>query len=747
MAPNRCSSAGRFPLVGPGGLLLLSLVIAGCGGSDGSDGPSGPPGPEGPPGVIDISNATELNAQITGVTVSSPPVVTFRLSDGIGREVLDLPADSISFTFAKLIPGTNGQPTVWQSYINRIEQPGVGPGTRPQTQATTENGSEGSLTDNGDGTYQYTFATDVTRVTTPVSVSWQPSLTHRVSFEIRGFAPVDNPVFDFRPSSGATGGLLTREIVKTETCNVCHENLSLHGGARFETRQCVTCHNPGSTDANSGNSVDFKQMIHKIHRGEDLPSVMGGTDYCIYGSRDRIHCYGEVGFPQDIRNCSNCHDAGDPDTPDAANWYTMPTAEACGSCHDDVDFATGKNHSETTPGGGIVADNSLCAGCHTLGPSSPIEVRQAHRILPQEEAERFRYNILDVQFSGLGMAPLVTFSITDPTNGNRPYDLAVDREILDSNLRFTTGWTTSDYFNAGSDSSPAQPDRTPIIDNGQLNPAAVYNGDGSYTLAAGAVPAGTAIPITGSGVVTLEGHPVVNIGGTPTEVGPTTAAAFFAIDDSVPVPRRQSVDLARCLNCHQKLSLHGDNRNDNIDACVVCHNADATDINQRPAPPTADGKAEESIDFKRMIHKIHAADIIVYGFGGSENDFTDVAYPQRLSNCTACHTDDGFYPMLGNQVLATTIDTGADLSTPLDDVNITANTSACSSCHTGTSAAQHMVENGGSFDACQGASGLVTVRVDNCGPGGTLGPTTTETCPICHGPGSVIDAAVVHDVD
>ena len=42
-------------------------------------------------------------------------------------------------------------------------------------------------------------------------------------------------------------------------------------------RYCVTCHNPGTTDANSGNTVDFKVMVHKIHMGEELtqPYVLG----------------------------------------------------------------------------------------------------------------------------------------------------------------------------------------------------------------------------------------------------------------------------------------------------------------------------------------------------------------------------------------------------------------------------------------------------------------------------------------
>ena len=209
----------------------LTLGLTACGGSDGNDGAPGQPAP--PPGV-DISNATEINAAITGVTIASPPVVDFTLTDGNGNAVKNLPASSISFTIAKLIPGTDGNASAWQSYINTIEQPGAGPGTQAKVQATSESGSVGTFVDNGDGSYRYTFSFDINSVTDPIAVSYQPTLTHRVSFQIRGFVPVDNPVFDYRPSDDAQSGIFSREIVKTANCNVCHENLSYHGGSRFE---------------------------------------------------------------------------------------------------------------------------------------------------------------------------------------------------------------------------------------------------------------------------------------------------------------------------------------------------------------------------------------------------------------------------------------------------------------------------------------------------------------------------------
>lgn len=56
-----------------------------------------------------------------------------------------------------------------------------------------------------------------------------------------------------------------------------------------------------------------------------------------------------------------------------------------------------------------------------------------------------------------------------------------------------------------------------------------------------------------------------------------------------------------------------------------------------------------------------------------------------------------------------------------------------------------MEQNGGSFDGCQSADGALTVRVDTCG--GTLDPTTVESCTVCHKAGAFAAVAVVHVVD
>jgi OmcA/MtrC family decaheme c-type cytochrome len=690
-----------------------------------------------------VAEAEAINAEITGVTVASPPVVEFTLTDDRGQGLVGLPASAIGFTFSKLMPGTDGNASSWQSYINTIEEAnGIGPGTEDQLQSTRDRGENGDLVDHDDGSYTYTFSIDVTTVTDPVAVAYEPDLTHRVGAQISGFAPVDNPIYTFRPSDGALLNLFSRDIVTVETCNNCHERLALHGGSRTETEYCVTCHNPGSTDAQSTNTVNFTQMVHKIHRGKDLPSVIAGGEYAIWGYLDTKHDYSHTGFPQDIRNCRNCHDETNESTPDAANWMNVPTTEACGACHDDVNFLTGEDHSA----GNIPATNADCATCHGPGGIDQLKVAEVHRMLEHEAAADFQYNIIDAINTGPGQKPTVTFSVTNPNTGDA-YDIQNDEPFTQgsgaSRVAIDIGWDTVDYTNTGSRSevpgfrpgSAAQ-----VISLDPLFGGSDDNNDGTFSVTSTmAVPAG----VTGSLVVGIEGHPAIDLDsdGAANQIPVTSAVDYFAVTDAEAVPRRAVVAIDNCNACHESLSLHGSNRTDNPQLCVTCHNPNATDIRARneagvDAGTSADNLKEQAIDFKHMIHAIHDGNIAVYGFGGGLHDYRHVEYPGEISNCGSCHTGDSFFPVNQDFVLATTTNTGLDLGDPTDDVNTSPNASACSGCHQSDEAVSHMKLGGGSFNARQDANGNL-IDLDTNG-------MVFESCEFCHDKGQTADVAVAH---
>ena len=598
--------------------------------------------------------------------------INFRLFESENNLVplAGVPAANIRFSIAKLVPGTGGNASAWQSYINRVETKAAGiPGNAPNgtptpdgttaIQANTETASTsgGVFTDNGDGTYSYRLSFNITNVTTPLAVPYQDTLTHRVAMQVTGNAA--NTSLDFVPAGGAP--TTTRNIAVNASCNDCHIRLGLHGGDRSNIEYCVTCHNPGTSDANSGNTVDFKVMVHKIHYGENLPSIrQAGWEYAIWGFGNTKIDFSTVVFPQDVRfpgleasNCTKCHAAGDAS--DSTNYLNVPTQQACTSCHDLTSFTNPPPTGFTLHSGGVQADNGSCAGCHP--PSGGTAgISDSHRIPALIAAPKFKYNIISVtdQNDSAQVDPgdfvKVTFSVTDPTAANAPYSILTDPRFTStsSRLAILVGWNTADYTNTGSDSTPAQPVSINPLSTGATR--AADNGNGTFT-----VTSTVAIPadVTGSGVVAIEGRPAVETtagsGVYNLRVPVKNVVRNFAIAGGSIVARRTVVNITNCNQCHGSLSLHGNNRTDEIQVCVICHNANATDISQRPGSGVAgaDGKVEEAIDFKYMIHAIDAgaaaedgfreSGIIVYGFGGSINDFSDVRLPSGLEISQKLH--------------------------------------------------------------------------------------------------------------
>ena len=182
---------------------------------------------------------------------------------------------------------------------------------------------------------------------------------------------------------------------------------------------------------------------------------------------------------------------------------------------------------------------------------------------------------------------------------------------------------------------------------------------------------------------------------------------------------------------------------------------------------TTDGKVEEAIDFKRLIHGIHAGaqtnydgteahgfrekGLVVWGFPGApcnafggpasnscENDFSHVRFPGILQDCETCHLPGTYeledvweYPTT-NGILSSTISTGMDVTVPTDDLNISPTAAVCSACHDSFLAQSHMVMPGGA---------LFGETQDNIN---TAAGITPETCSLCHGPGRSSDVEVVH---
>jgi len=291
--------------------------------------------------------------------------------------------------------------------------------------------------------------------------------------------------------------------------------------------------------------------------------------------------------------------------------------------------------------------------------------------------------------------------------------------------------------------APGQPLSFDILAGLAASPATVTkNSDGGYTFTTAFILPVAAI---GSGVAVLEGHSET---GT-TEVPVRTATLPFAITDSTAQARRTVVDIQKCDACHGLLSLHGSNRTDNIQACVACHNTEATDVTQRPQPPGTlgiDGKPEQAIDFAAMIHGLHSSQIVVYSYTGTPGgvgpanptDYTSLMFPEGNSvhHCDICHADTNPFPTadtigLVNGVTQITLDS-ANQSTYL---RTTKTTAVCSSCHSSTTEIAHMEVAGGTLSLTQPAI--------NAAKPGSPG---AESCQVCHSADSAFSPTLYHNV-
>ena len=469
----------------------ILVVLAACGGGGGGGGGGAGGGNGGAASVAaNAANASASNplaafTAISGVplvTVASPPHVNFTVINRNGQVVQGLTlngasvtdpqtgstvnCNNVSLAIAKLVRDPLGAvPDQWVNYIYRTETgtPGVGPGGVVQApnskQATTDPKTSAALSFNSAGFYTYSFTTDIrTPTAANNNVAFEPSLTHRVAIQLC-FVDSDgtivrvNPYYDFTlvPDPHVANGYMSKPVtnpanthlvVDKAACNTCHDKLAAHGGWRVDPQYCVMCHNPGTTDANSGNVLDFKTMIHKIHAGRRLNTSTDGAayQYKVWGFNDAESDFSNVGFPQDLRNCGKCHNgtaSADPNvaavTPQGDNWKTQASKAACLTCHKADAWYTQPAHINllailTPPVQSVdeIPDN-ICKACHSPAGGLNVDPEHVHFNQIQANAAKYQFNF-DAPPSYDSSTRMVTlkYSVTDPTNNNAAYDLKAD---------------------------------------------------------------------------------------------------------------------------------------------------------------------------------------------------------------------------------------------------------------------------------------------------------------------------------
>jgi OmcA/MtrC family decaheme c-type cytochrome len=699
-------------------------------------------------------------ATITSVTFNPDNAVvtfTFTATDTAGNPV---PADILltpsgsnlayaRFTIAKLVPGlefprsggTYRTPDEWFHYGPRSHR------------------SPSQLTFSG-GVYTFTFVEDVV-----LNLS-EAGYTHRAGIEIYGIpnGPRSvNPTFDFVPDQAGPSYTFaqTRDIVTTAACNECHDPLgytpSFHGSRRVETKYCGLCHNANNDLAPQSGAlgapsvpIPFAKAIHGLHTGQDLLVFEDGVNHGDFT---------EITYPawQDIRNCTKCHKGA----ANSGNWRTVPSITACGSCHTDVNFATGTGHL------GGSQNNTTCGLCHN---PDVLDIELSHRTVNATPNNPnvpsglaiFKYFIDNVAVDGAGVAS-VTFRIQK--NG-APLDLSTYPPAgFTGGPSFLLAWALpQDGISAPADynnrNSPAPPSSSTGNGAGDAPSVSLASVAGSLTVLdntakqyrasltsspfpAGAIMRAVAIQSYFTQTAAYDG----NGDGVLDNIGRHTPSVVMVVPgDTV---RRQVVksgydpvtgEPIGCLECHETIEGHGGSRVNNVQVCVFCHNPNKSSSGRTVDPANINPEVvaalgsepltypEASNNFKNMIHGIHRASTRPYEFvrnfrNGSYYNWSDVTFPGDLKDCTKCHIGDTYRPeklpagVLYNVERTTTgnpSETRADIiaarasvpnSTDLVDSPIAG---ACYYCHDSALAKSHFLQNGGTIGSTR-EDGIIIV--------------------------------------
>jgi hypothetical protein len=702
--------------------VIFSIVLAACnGGGDGGSSSSGGSGSTTSSGVvIQGSEGTAISVpsdptQIAPMTatIDTSGTVSYNSADGsvtvhffykdasgngisLTKNAIDLrflASQLVTDPTAKVDPG----PT-WHQLFAETGTPGDPSASQLPGTLTVINGDTGEYSYKFAGSFPATG--DVIRVT--VRARYRVTVGDTRYYVV--FAA--NSSYDFHESDPGTALASSgADMADTNACTSCHgplgrpyltANLSIGHGSYTEIKTCDHCHNlPYQTPRNGGEG-DLAYMVHHIHDAKKFDQLHGGADYT------------NVTYPQEISNCSKCHDSA---APNANVAFANPTRRNCGSCHTTVDFATGANHA-----GGSFADDSLCGACHTPTGSS------INGGIPGTDHKSM--------IAGSGLAPKkqdlsefsVTIQMTPPANGS--YYVAGEAPMINVLLTPIDGGPAVNYAAAGpkgsrdgilselnlfvygprsfavpvlttgSTTDPAyDPSTAPTQGHslliGASDPLVQTDANGfHYQLMA--IPGNLA---AGTYMVRVE---AADYGGVSNSDFVTSSSGLinFQVGQAEEQPK---VSGSACTNCHGDTIMHLEGAHAhhvpfNTDYCLACH----------------DRTTNHGDYIGNRVHAVHSASLT----GDLSNrDWTHVTFPQDINNCTICHTN-------------------TNAAVPVWQ---TTDPAACAGCHGSdpNSPIQH---------EAIGASHMLLMGADFSSPKAEAG------CLVCHGKGQSEDLYIKHNL-
>jgi OmcA/MtrC family decaheme c-type cytochrome len=789
-------------------------------------------------GILDPSEVTFTSYLCNPVTVGAglqvaivsatapaagPPTVTFTVKDAAGAPVdflAELAAGAFgttrgprfSIAQASAAGGTYNQNLYETANAGATSPAGDNEGftpvqTRPTQVPATIPLADAALnyTANADGSYTFTFPTATTgkgfpTLATGFPLAPDPTRQTLVAIQAsRIFEGTSYPFgasLEFMPGGGA---VTARDVVTDAACNQCHKHLTAHGSRRT-VGLCLTCHTPGWVMAtgtnNTQNAIDFRRMIHRIHRGQQPTDIQNvGNPYVYKWSATNDFSTTEFAPPNTVRNCAFCHQGG----AQSDNWKNKPSRAACGSCHYAIDWASGANHI-----GGAQANDNGCALCHAPDTDGAApSITRVHSFLYDALTNtRFVGTDLGVVINSVNVATpaaaTVTFTVT---RDGAPVNLATNPI---NSLRFTVGGPTSDY---GGPNGPVAPDAQGHI-VGYVQSAQICSGTPVTCAGAGLTPTATPgqytanlpdlTPANGQSVgVGVEAY-FLETGTCPTApcatrewaqrpLPPTatspTGVIYARVGGGTVTPRRLITDAAKCNKCHEDLGFHGGEARKGPDYCAMCHNSqnvndERTSQFEETAPGSgvAFSKTPGTVQLSVMIHKIHKGDEMVppgtlpnprpvFALGATRDFRADPAanppraegeappvefthqFPGDIKDCLTCHVPGG-YGLPEATVLPTRVVTFTCTEAPGADANAV--------CGTLSATGGVVVPDSNAGDAFwtrtqQPAIGSGQAHCGSCHDStnaithfGAMTVAGVESCDVCHGDSRILDPIEIH---
>ncbi|WP_351076937.1 OmcA/MtrC family decaheme c-type cytochrome [Shewanella sp. CAL98-MNA-CIBAN-0140] len=768
--------------------LIAALGVTGCG-SDGSDGAPGAAGTDG------VAGADGTSAGLTVTTVENAYDFNLQLDP---KEIVVVGTETFNVKFTVTAKGTGGADVPYSGLDE------VALYVTSQSANTTDTGAPMLWTNhalaNDFGSSMYCSLTGTAKTwsgtevdaCTLVEDAANPG-TYTGTWEHDGNAPVvladgdandlvrvmirayhvamadgtdisdkvlSTPI-DFIPATGEPA-VSAKDAVSNAACIKCHSpmegyadtdmriaNIGAHHNYQ-KVENCVACHNPayagGQDDPEKGFNANFNAMIHTIHAGHHIADSLTGDA--------KKEGWGEIGFPSELNECTVCHDNG-------TQWNDNVYAEACVSCHVNVDLETGDGHKGIVP-----SSDAACSGCHGAGSLSPV---QAHNVGVRAMAT----DSIEIAVSSVSYTEdAVTVTIPAATGWDGTvtaehdevqdeiivtFDVTVDGAPVADGFEFTkftkydemkTGYVNADGTYYGSESVNLN---GTVAAGGKLVVTQVAN----YDLDAKSIAITPRFSVcTDSKGMLIEcldasGEAQYDVGYVAITMAPTywnlaNADGSGATISRLSDPMRVTADEAKCNTCHTSLGIAKHYGNERFDQCVGCHNdtwggsyhpqpeykTDEVDADGAPIFKAIEGLNYNTRDIFAVAHRFHSGlwdDNRSFPAIHLDADMETQGYPAVATQCAACHKDgvnlfaaDGGLTS-GKRAIA--VDGGATkFISPVAE--------ACRTCHAHSDAAAmaHFESNGAIVDGAPSSTSNLPV----------------ESCATCHAEGKTYGIDKVH---